>query len=106
MTAVTAAWRQPQWQTSRAQDGREYVVEAMLRLGSEEYEQTEWALATLRQLRLDLTLAQVVERVERLLDLAEIVAGFENAGYEAYCCAAGEYRDALAEFAGTLRSAR
>lgn len=109
MTAATrrAAWRQPQWPVwpEHKQDRlRGYAVQCLLRLGSEEYAESDWALGCLRALRPDLTVQQIAERVDRLLDLADEVADAEQSGrYERFVCAQGEYEDALAELAGESR---
>lgn len=110
MTAARTAvkpWPQPrrqQWAERPADpaSARYYSVERAIELGSDEYAETEWALAWLRTLRPDLDDDTIVDRVYDLIRLADETADAENnlgVSPERYAHAVDEYDAALTRFA-------
>jgi hypothetical protein len=80
-------WPQPGYQLHpTVPDDRfltQYVIEAAIRLGSEEYEEPELAVAIIRSIRPDLTAEQVETYVGKLLDF---VTDFDDFGWWATRC--------------------
>lgn len=101
MTAT--AWRPPAASTQdwrRDTDEVSLGVEQMIRLGSEEYDQTDWALLQLRLVtkRCDV---ELVERIDELLTLADDVADQDRSGSaDAHHAAIDSYEAALTAFVG------
>jgi hypothetical protein len=102
---MTQPWRPPAASTAdwrRDTDDVSLSIEQMIRLGSTEYEQTEWALLQLR-LVTHLCDTELVQRIDELLDLADEIAeadrSLDKHAADRHHAAIDDYEAALHRFA-------